>query len=107
MTHRKTEAGMAEKDEMPVGEWCVRMTCKLFALGAAILGLGGCVLIAFKLNLPLIEAANYGAAALVSIALIAGMLFGLTPMDVEIDKALLRLAGGMQPLPSRKDRSEQ
>ncbi|MBN3813426.1 hypothetical protein [Paraburkholderia sp. Ac-20347] len=98
---------MAEKDEMPVGEWCVRMTCKLFALGAAILGVGGCVLIAFKLNLPLIEAENYGAAALVSIALIAGMLFGLAPMAVEIDKAMLRLCGGMQPLPGRKDQSEQ
>ncbi|HEX7934258.1 MAG TPA: hypothetical protein VF573_14450 [Paraburkholderia sp.] len=97
---------MAEKDEMPVGEWCVRMTCKLFALGAAILGVCGCAVIAFKLNLPLIEAANYGSAALVSIALIAGMLFGLAPMAVEIDKALLRLCGGMQPLPSRKDQSE-
>lgn len=71
-----------------------------------ILGLGGCAVIAFKLNLPLIKAANYCEAASVSIALIAGMLFGLAPMAIEINRALLRLCGGMRPPPSRKDQSE-
>jgi hypothetical protein len=92
---------MAEETEMPIGEWCIRMACKISAFGTALLGTGGCAVIAFKLNLPLIEAANYGAAALVSIALIAAMLFGLAPMAVEVDNALLRLCGGMKPLPRR------
>ncbi|WP_429500904.1 hypothetical protein ACQUFY_26550 (plasmid) [Robbsia andropogonis] len=92
-----------QKAELQIGEWCIRMMCKFFAFGAVILGLCGCAVISFRLVLPMIESANYGTAALTGIALIAAMLFGLAPMGVEIDKVLLRLCGGLQPLPSRKD----
>ncbi|WP_429501211.1 hypothetical protein ACQUFY_27910 (plasmid) [Robbsia andropogonis] len=93
-----------EKVELPIGEWCIRLMCKLFAFSTVILGLCGFTLIVFRLGLPLIENASYGTAALIGIALIAGMLFGLAPMGVEIDKVLLRLCCGLQPLSSRKDR---
>ncbi|WGS55037.1 hypothetical protein LFL96_36795 (plasmid) [Paraburkholderia sp. D15] len=53
------------------------------------------MLIFFRLDLPVVDDASYGAASLVSIALIARMLFGLAPMAIEVEKALLRFCGSV------------
>ncbi|MGF6996848.1 hypothetical protein [Paraburkholderia sp. GAS32] len=90
---------MAEKMEMPVGEWAFRLMCKLFALGVAILGFGGSALIYFTVLGPLIDGTHYSEAVCVGIALIAAMMFGSAPMAVMVEKVLLRLLGGLQPLP--------
>lgn len=90
---------MNEKVEMPVSEWAFRLMCKLFAFGMAILGFGGSALIYFTVLGPLIDAAHYRAAVCVGISLVAAMMFGSAPMAVMVEKVLLRLLGGLQPLP--------
>ncbi len=88
---------------MPLGEWFVRLLCKLLAFGAAILGLGGLVIIGVQALLPLIDRGAYAGASCAGIACIA-MMFGVGPMAVEIDNALLRLCAGMKPFPCNGDK---
>lgn len=74
------------------------MLCKLLAFGAAILVLGGLVIIGAQVLLPLIDRGAYAGASCAGITCIA-VMFGVGPMAVEIDNAVLRLCAGMKLFP--------
>lgn len=93
---------MVAKVEMSLGEWVARMTCKLLAFGAAILGLWGFVIFGLNEVIPAVVAAKYDVAVCVAIACVA-VLFGVTPMAIGVDRALLR-AFRLMPLPSDSKR---
>lgn len=94
---------MSEKAEMRLGEWLVQLLCKLIAFGAAMAGLWGLLTIAMQAILPMLDRQAYGGAACVMIACIA-VLYGLSPLAVGVDKALLRLCGGKMPFPRYNDK---
>ncbi|TAM97373.1 MAG: hypothetical protein EPN45_19375 [Rhizobiaceae bacterium] len=87
---------MSENVEMQLGEWFVRLVCKLIALGAAILGAGGFLIIGMRTILPLLDDGRYVAVACTGIACVA-VLYGLTPLALAVDHSLLKFSG-MQPL---------
>ncbi|MBB4517284.1 hypothetical protein [Paraburkholderia fungorum] len=87
---------MSENVEMPIGEWFVRLVCKLIAFGAAILGAGGFMIVGMRTVLPLLNDGRYVAAACTGIAGVAA-LYGLTPLALAVDQSLLKFSG-MQPL---------
>jgi hypothetical protein len=95
-------ATMTEKDEVSLAEWYARFLCKLIAFGSAILGAGGLVIIGMKTILPLLDRGVYDGAACAGIACVA-VMYGLAPLAVDVENALLRLCGGMKALPRHED----
>lgn len=88
---------MVSRVELSLGEWLVRVTCKLLAFGCALLGLGGFVIFGLEDVLPAVVEAKYHVAACAAFGCVAAF-FGVTPMGIEIDRALLR-AFRLIPLP--------
>lgn len=91
---------MSENVEMPIGEWLVRLVCKLIAFGAAMMGAGGFVIIGMLTVLPLLNDGRYVAAACTGVACVA-VLYGLTPLALAVDQSLLKFSG-MQPLKAQR-----
>ncbi len=93
---------VAEKGEMGVGEWLLRLVCKLMALCVAIFGAVGLLILGLQSILPMLGRGAYVETALATIACVA-VVYGLSPLAVEVDNALLRLCGGLEPLPASED----
>lgn len=91
----------ADKLEMSIGEWVIRLACKLFSFGAGILGMGGLWIMALPTVPHLLLTAAYAGIACVAIACIA-LVFGVPVMAAEMDKALLR-AFRLKPCPYRNN----
>lgn len=94
---------MNERVEMPVGEWFVRLLCKLVAFGVVMLGLVGFLLIGMLTILPLLDRGEYAGVACTGIGCVA-LMYGLTPFGIAVDTTLLRFCAGMEPLPPRDEK---
>jgi hypothetical protein len=91
----------AEKSQMSVVEWVLRLACKLFSFGAGILGMGGLWIMVLPTVPHLLLTEAYAGVACVAIACIA-LVFGVPVMAVEMDKVLLR-AFRLKPCPYRNN----
>jgi uncharacterized membrane protein SirB2 len=88
---------MTRNDEMKLGEWLIRMFCRTFALVATMLGAGGIAFILIGTIVPLVDRGAWVIVTCVTIACVA-VVFGLAPMYLEVNKALLHFCGGLKPL---------
>lgn len=86
---------MGNKAEMALGEWFVRVFCKLVALGAAILGIGGFMIVGIRTILPLMNDARYVEASCAGIACVA-VLYGLAPLALAVERALVNVSGTLR-----------
>lgn len=86
---------------MSLGEWFIRMGCATIAFGWALLGLGGIAILGVTAVLPHVERQQYGIAICTAVAMVAAF-FGIGAMAEWINRRLLFLLNGLEPL-ARKE----
>ncbi|KAA0178854.1 hypothetical protein FX016_23275 [Cupriavidus gilardii] len=88
---------------MPLREWFMRMGCATTAFGCALLGLGGIAIFGATAVLPHVEGQRYGMAVCTAVALFAAF-FGIGEMALWINRRLLFLLNGSEPLDRKENR---
>lgn len=81
--------------EISPEEWLIRLVCVLLAAGMALLGSGG-MYIAGLMAMSRYSHHHYDEAACLGVAALAAY-FGITPMAMWVNRALLSSLTGLEP----------